>query len=271
MKTLMLYTVFLMVASLSYGQTPYDKMEESLRDQFGRLVSGNTDIKKLELNDSIRMTIGQYAASKSVFDHKFNGIRYLGEITSPDSSIKLITWNLNLTDYKGRYYCYLIRKGEDKNTVFPLESSYSMIPADTDTTFTGSSWYGALYYDLRSVPYNNERYWVALGLDYGNPEVTRKIIDVINFDDKGLPVFGKKWFQSPIGMKHRIVFEYSASAMMTLRFSSDTSVVFDHLVPISPELAEKRQYYGPDYSYDAYIFSDGFWKFNLNVDVRNRD
>jgi hypothetical protein len=58
---------------------------------------------------------------------------------------------------------------------------------------------------------------------------------------------------------------------MSLRFSSDSSIVFDHLVPFSPALMDDRQYYGPDYSFDAYNFENCLWRLTINVDARNKE
>ena len=110
-----------------------------------------------------------------------------------------------------------------------------------------------------------------LGIDYGNPFVTRKVIEVLNFSPSDSIVFGRKWFDTGENLKFRIVFEYASGGMMTLRFMSETAIVFDHLVPFSPEMKDDRQYYGPDYSYDAYNFENGKWKFMLNVDARNKE
>ncbi len=59
--------------------------------------------------------------------------------------------------------------------------------------------------------------------------------------------------------------------MISLKFLSDSSIVFDHLVPISPKMKDDRQYYGPDYSYDAFYFKDNIWKLKINVDARNKE
>jgi hypothetical protein len=111
----------------------------------------------------------------------------------------------------------------------------------------------------------------VLGLDYGNLMVSRKIIDVIRFDQDNAIGFGKKWFETAEGLKFRVVFEYSSTASMTLRFVSGTTIVFDHLVPFSPAYNGNREYYGPDYSYDSYSYADGKWRFSLNVDARNTE
>jgi len=58
---------------------------------------------------------------------------------------------------------------------------------------------------------------------------------------------------------------------MSLRFLTDDSVVFDHLVSFSQTDRNNREFFAPDYSYDAYIKEDGLWKFKLNIDVRNSE
>jgi hypothetical protein len=110
-----------------------------------------------------------------------------------------------------------------------------------------------------------------LGIDYGNADISRKIIDVLSFRPDGSMVFGKKWFLSGEKKSYREVFEYASNAMMSLRFKSDSSIVFDHLVPFSPLHKDDRQFYGPDYSFDAYNFENGIWKLVINVDVRNQE
>ena len=60
--------------------------------------------------------------------------------------------------------------------------------------------------------------------------------------------------------------------MMSLRFRSDSSIVFDHLVPFSSSENEDRLLYGPDYSFDAYNFENGMWNLKINVDeLRNKE
>ncbi len=73
------------------------------------------------------------------------------------------------------------------------------------------------------------------------------------------------------GIEFRAVFEYASNAMMSLRFRSDSSIVFDHLVPFSPSKKDDHQFYGPDYSFDAYNYKDGLWKLTINVDARNQE
>ena len=275
MRQFILYIIILTSIStgLSQGQSASTETPMVLEKLYGRLVDNYDDTDRLHINDSIRLILNSYVRSDSIFNHKFTNLRYLGQIISPDSTLKIVTWNLVLGNSPGLYFCYFIRKQEDGkgNKVYSLTTSYRDDPVRTDTTYTESDWYGALYYDLKPYIIDDKRCWVLLGIDYGNPFVSRKIIDVLSFTSEDSLLLGRKWFESGDSLEFRYVFEYTANAMMTLRFASDKSIVFDHLVPFSQSQNNDRQYYGPDYSYDAYNFENGIWRLSVNVDARNKE
>jgi hypothetical protein len=273
------FVLFLIIISLTgstarlNGQESLDSASVLLENLYGRLVNNYDDISRIRINDSIKEVIDWYVRTDTVFNHRFDNLRYLGQITSPDSTMKIVTWNLVLGNAPGSYFCYFIKKDKDGkgNKIFSLSSKYNDTPVKTDTTYTNRDWYGALYYDLR--PCNNEgkQQWIILGIDYGNPLISRKIIDVLDMADDGSVVFGEKIFVAGDKIGYRAVMEYASNAAMSLRFSSEKSIVFDHLVPVSSSMLNNRQYYGPDYSTDAYNFENGKWVLKINVDARNKE
>jgi hypothetical protein len=110
----------------------------------------------------------------------------------------------------------------------------------------------------------------GLGLDYGSLLVSRKIIDVMSFSGEDGIIFGKSCFQKEGETKLREVLEYSADGIMTLRFHNKKTIVFDHLVPISSGQKYDQDNYGSEFSYDAYIYNKGLWRFVRNVDIRSK-
>jgi len=255
------------------GQTISNDVSQELEKLYSRLVNNYNDNDRLRINDSIKLFIDRYVVSDTVFTHRFTNLRYLGQISSPDSLLKIITWNLVLRNGKGTYFCYFIKKTEteNKNRIYSLSGEYREDPVRVDTIYTLSDWYGALYYDLRPFAIDNEPCWVLLGIDYGNPFISRKIIEVLSFTPEDSIVFGKLWFDTGELINFRAVFEYASNGMMSLRFASGKSIVFDHLVPFSPSQQGDRQYYGPDYSNDAYNLENGLWRLKINVDARNKE
>lgn len=257
---------------LTKSQISMDEMSLPLEKLFGRLRAASEDSIRLRINDSIKFFIDSYAVSDRIFIHNFSSIKYLGQITSSDSVIKIITWNLVLNNEPGRYFCYLIRKSPEggTNEVYYLTHRYDEKQILTDTVYSQSDWYGALYYDIRPFYADNRQYWVLLGINFSSPMLTRKIIEVLSFSGENKIIFGRKWFDSGNAVNYRHILEYSASAVISLRFRSDNSIVFDHLVPLPPSGFDDRLYYGPDYSYDAYIYKNGFWSLSINIDARNK-
>jgi hypothetical protein len=275
MNRISAYLIIVLLFSAAEGKSQVISEETPLllENLYDRLIDNYDDNSRIRINDSIKTIIESYVASDTVFTHRFTNLRYMGQITSPDSLLKIVTWNLVLSTNTNRYFCYLIKKSEagEKNRVYRLTSSYREEPVLTDTTYSEPDWYGALYYDIKPYQVANRKCWILLGIDYGNPFISRKIIEVLSFDSDGSIIFGKKWFASGDKIKYRDVFEYASNGMMSLRFSSDKSIVFDHLVPFSPSLKDDRQYYGPDYSFDAYNYENGLWRLIINVDARNKE
>lgn len=270
--SLIIFLSVITCKSFLYSCSPPEDITVILENLFVRLVNSRDDTEKLKINDSVRLIIDNYAASDSVFPHRFNNLPHLGQIVSSDKKVKIINWNLVLNENNSRYFCYIIYKQPQNkaNRIFRLEGEYREETIRTDIVYTDTDWYGALYYDIRPFRRRNEEYWIILGLDYGNPLITRKIIDVLSFSTDGKMRLGKMWFASEEGTKSRVVLEFASDAVMSLRFADARSIVFDHLVPLSPLMEGNRQFYAPDYSFDAYNFEDGMWKLKINVDVRNR-
>ena len=252
------------------SQDPKSDISTSLGNLFSRLAASREDQERILINDSLKFFIDSYAASDTAFTHKFTNLRNLGQITSPGSQLKIITWNLLLDSSSSRYYCYFIHRSGKKSTVNKLEGTYSEEPILTDKVYSEKDWYGALYYDFREFRKDKETYWALLGIDYGNPSITRKVVDLLSFTPDGKIIFGKKLFVSGNVSKYREVLEYSTEAVVSLKFFKDKSIVFDHLVPVTPALKGKKEYYVPDYSYDAYDLEKGMWRFKTDVDMRNR-
>jgi hypothetical protein len=274
MRFIIAFLLLLLVGSgqLSMCQKPLSPTA-TLEKLFGRLSANREDNDRLRINDSIMTIIGSYVESDSVFTHKFKNLRYLGQITSPDSHIKIITWNLLLSSGKSTYFCYLIKKGWKgiKNKVYYLSTVYNPEPIMEDSIYTQENWYGALYYDIRPYKSQGKNCWILLGIDYGDPDVTRKIIDVLSFADDGSLVLGMAWFKADKKILFRDVFAYASDGLMSLRFSSSNKIIFDHLVPVNHLRKDDRQYYGSDFSFDAYVLEKDFWNFKINVDARNKN
>ena len=269
--------LILIFALSSFGcllsrQVKNDDISRKLEKLFSAMRENLPSQIKIEKNDSVRSIISSYASSDSVFSHRFSNLRFLGQITSPDSLVKIITWNLILADGGNSYFCYLIHREQKRGggRVHTLTGNYREGSVRTDTVYSSSDWYGALYYDLRPFTVSGKLQYILLGIDYGNSFVSRKIIDVLSFSSDGNILFGLNCLTDGKTVVHRVVFEYAATAVMSLRFEAGNMIVFDHLSPFSPELKGNRQFYGPDFSFDSYIFEKDLWMLKTDIDIKNK-
>jgi hypothetical protein len=274
MKLIILYFFFLAdISGQLKGQSSSHDISKELATLFYRLEKNFDDDTRTRINDSIRTIIDNYTVSDSVFEHTFANIRFLGQIKSSDNMLKIITWNLVLSNNVNRYYCYFIRKGESgkENFIYRLSGVNSNEPIRSDTFYYENNWYGALYYDIRPVRVKQEKCYVLLGIDFGNQVINRKVIDVLSFRSDGKLIFGRKWFEAGSKVKYREVLDYDANGVISLKFDSDKSIIFDHLLPITSKTKEDQQSFGAGYSFDSYTYKNGIWKLQVNVDARNKE
>ncbi|MGC9470345.1 MAG: hypothetical protein ACP5D1_02250 [Bacteroidales bacterium] len=246
--------------------------DDSLQVYFERIHRMADDRQKMEINRQLVSVLQQALAEDTALNRTFGDVRNLGILVAPDSSFRIIQWNIPLNDGT-HYYQSLIQK---KNGIVPadimqLSGRSGPLNQAGDGMLTHDRWYGCLYYDMITVPTDSVPYYVLLGTDMYDLFSSRKIIDVLWFDRQGDPVFGLPVFIENETPVCRMIFEYTAQATMTLRYHPDRHmIIFDHLSPPDPSLTGQYRFYGPDFSYDGLKFREGKWHFTEDVDVRNR-
>jgi hypothetical protein len=272
-KFFLAYLLILLATAVELrSQENASSLPAQLEKLFGRLRENIPAEDKLKANDSILSLVSVYASTDTVFKHRFSKLRFLGQITSPDSLVKLITWNLILDDGENSYYLYVIRRNGKTGggAVTALKAVYRDIPPDADSAYSKDNWYGSLYYEIRPFKAFETTRYLVLGIDYGSSFITRKVIDVLSFDQAGIPVFGNKCFSDGKVLKSRVVFQYSSSAVMSLKFDNDRMIVFDHLSPVSAQYTGNYQFYGPDFSFDSFTLDNGIWRYKGDIDIKNK-
>ena len=257
---------------MASSQAPSSDPSATLEELFVRILNTNDDAIRTEANDSIITIIDSYVRSDSIFSHTFSNLRFLGQVESPDSKLKIITWNLVLRNSSNKYFCYLIRKGKKNspNLVYELKGENKKEKIRNDILYNADNWYGALYYKIIPFMRNHSDYYLLLGLDNGNTQISRKIIDVLSFPQDGGLILGNDSFIRDKTTRLREVFEYSSDGIMTLRIQSRKMIVFDHLDAYSTGHQNDYDSYGAGLTFDGYVLKRGSWHFTSNIDVKNK-
>lgn len=254
------------------AQGSHNTLETSLHQLFSEMVQSGSDAIKEDLCESIAANLDSLLHDPATFDHPFDVLKNLGKIYSPDRRIRFYTWNLQYRERSNRYYGFIQYKPKEGEVplVYRLYDDSDNTEDPEDAVLNHESWYGALIYEIVEQMHNGITYYITLGYDPCDLFISRKIIDVLHFEEGTEPVFGHPFFREGNDVHSRIVFEYSAKVQMALNWvSSLNMIVFDHLSPERPSYTGNYQFYGPDFSYDGFKFENGFWNLTEDIDIRN--
>lgn len=257
--------------------------------QQSKQLTDSTDIKLLQtyedsleiwsymvLHDSIQSyrfgankrlitTFVQALKINNSFQYGFEKLKHVSILYPPDSSFRIITWQLYVTPSDYRYYG-TIQMNSEKLVMHGLsDRSFEIVDAERKK-LSARKWYGALYYNIKQVDAPFGKYYVLFGYDANSFFNRRKVMDVLSFEE-GQPQFGAPVFVKDSPMpnmsetKHRVILEYTAEASIGLNYSDEYGlVIYDHLIPVGGSYKGQGMTFVPDGSYVGYkLGEDGNW------------
>ncbi len=145
-----------------------------------------------------------------------------------------------------------------------VDRSFHVVDIEQET-LAQDKWYGAVYYKLKQVNTPQGKYYLLFGFDGFEFFRKRKVIDVLQFDEEGKPVFGLPVFvkEEENGLERtfkRLYIEYSAEVSTKMNYDElYEMIIFDHMIEREGPHGEGVVKY-PDGSYEGYRLEDGLWK-----------
>jgi hypothetical protein len=241
--------------------------QDSLKVLGKKMINDEIDVQRKNANYAfIKMLVNALKTPNSFF-FPFDSVRTIAIVNSPDKRFRIFSWAIANDDGSYRFYG-AIQMNSGSLQLLPLTDYSPAIANPEDTLTDNRKWFGAEYYKIVPVDAPNP-YYVLLGWKGNTVKSTKKVIEVLSFND-GKPAFGLPVFEKNGKIRKRIVFEYTRQVSMLLRYVPEQKlIVFDHLVPPDPKLKNQKDTYGPDLSYDGYRLENGKWIFRENLDMRN--
>jgi len=244
-----------------------NKYADSLKFARQYVLSAEDTEERIVRNDSLRKAVIQFLDQSKSFDYKCDSVPFLGDLHSPDNAFRIITWNLPLDEGRFKYFAFVQTNKGDYTELIDQNEKLDRKPEFKALKY--NNWLGALYYEI--IPFNikKQKYYVLLGWDGKTNMSNRKIIEVMYFDNKQKPRFGKDVFKESKFNKRRVILEYTEDAYVSLRYHPEKKwIVFNHLMPMKPELEGVYEFYRPDMSFDAYELMKNGWELLEDVDIR---
>jgi hypothetical protein len=283
---ILLLSVNTFAQSISADKIAIQTKEQTLKAICKELYNTkNKDADKQKYNQELLQKFEAILKEPNSFEnYQFDSLKNdIGILTSLDNKFRIINWNVPKEDGTQEYYGFIqenytntIKRGLfkrehiDSVQLYPLIDKSSELKNPENAITDNKKWFGALYNRIIIKKTKGKTYYTLLAWD-GNDKFSRKkIIDVLTFDANGTPRFGADIFNMKKKYPKRVIFEYSASCNISLRFSpTKDSIVFDHLSPTSPQMEGQFQYYCSDGSYDGFGFKRGKWNYGEDLNATN--
>lgn len=283
---LMRYIILIVLELLTYisiaqYNSTLHKSEIKLKQLFDSLFFRNetryllTDSQKIALSDSISDELLNALRVENCFNFPFDSLKKLGKLTSSDSLLRIFSWNIRLKGGKNIFYAYIIYRNNvtDKSVkIYKLQDKTdSLIGEDIENlTLSYKHWFGATYYQVIPINEKKQKYYILIGWKGISSYINSKVVEVLFFNKKGKPLFGKNIFKSEHKTVKRLIFYHSLKAKMSCRYDKNiNAIIFDHLVPVSNIYYGMYEFYGPNGTYDGYFKNKNIWIFKENVKPKN--
>ncbi len=243
------------------------ELELKLSEKLQQLRKAKTNGEINKINTQFTKEMSEFVRKEGAFEFEFTQLPTVADLKSEDGLVRIVHWNLEYTDFTYSYAGFILRKDPDNETtsvynLVDVTDPYTLIP---EQVIDSKNWYGALYYRIIPVEYNNDMQYVLFGWDGATTSSNFKLIDVLVFKGNAAK-FGSPLFVAKNKTQKRVIFEYSDKSSMSIKMDEKRNrIVFDHLSPETPALTGIYSYYVPDFSYDAYVWDED--RFILNEDV----
>jgi hypothetical protein len=210
-----------------------------------------------------KMFVRALKTSNSFF-YPFDSLETISKLYSPDSSFRIFTWQMVITENVVRQHGAIQVKTKDGSLkLFPLIDKSDVIANLADTVGDNKAWVGAVYYRIVETKSGNKNYYTLLGYDENNIRSNRKIIEVLQFIN-GEPLFGGPYFSfendaAKVSGNSRYIMEYKKSTNARLTYDGDLGIIiFEHLESESNE-PKKKWTLIPDGDYEGFKWTTDKW------------
>lgn len=198
------------------------------------------------------------------FHYAFDSLENISRLYAPDSSFRIITWQLEVNPTLVRQHGAIQLKTSDGSLkLFPLIDKSEVTRNPEDSIGNNMGWMGAVYYRIVAHRIENRSIYTLLGFDANNFKSNKKVVEVLEFIN-GEPRFGLPIFRYPNGSIRphataRYIMEYKKDSGPRLTYDDDLQmIIMEHLISESNEPMKKYTLVG-DGDYEGFKWMNNQW------------
>jgi hypothetical protein len=263
MKLFLIFFLFLFTSQLIVAQSSLLKEERDLIKLYGEIKIQEIFDDKLTANSKFLDQFKKILTNKESFKFPFDSLKNvkgIKDVKSSDDKVRIFTWAIK-NNYEGvyQYFGLIVKRESSKNSVLELTDNADPTNSRITSAIDISKWYGALYIDIIPKSIGSKKYYTLFGWDGNSNTSNIRILDVLTFSGKTAKL-GAPIFKNQKEKLNRVYFEYAESAAMNMTYEEKYKrIMFDHLIPETPDLKGIYSFYIPDFSYDSYIWKKDGW------------
>lgn len=245
--------------------------ESRLQTLANKILMEESDSLKRVASQLLKEDLEELLLLKGSFQYEFESVEQLSILKSPDNKIKIYNWVVPLKDGTFEYCAYIqFLKKRKQQSFIALEDISAFIKNESTKEFTNGDWFGALYFDLLHNRFNKKDYYTLIGWDGNDSISTKRIVDILHFEEEEQPIWGAPIIKMNDGTHHRMVLEYSKKTSARMNYNEDLEyIVFDHLSPMEGAQIGMYEFYVPSLSFNGLTFKNGKWRFVEDVPAFN--
>lgn len=276
-KKLLIQIAFLILWLLSFSQVALSQKitqadlkklrakEDTLSEYSEYLNTDSLPEDRMIADSAFTKVLVRALQVKNSFYYPFDSVLGVSKLYAPDTSFRIITWNINFDDYYSRQKGAIqFRTTDGSLKLLPLRDVSEFTDKPQDSVRSRQNWIGSIYYNIIKTQHKGKNYYTLFGFDNNSAQSSMKWIEVLSFNEKNEPVFGGPFFSFekdsvPKPPKYRLGLEFKKGARVLVNYIEDLGMILvDHLISESdqPELAWT---YVPDGDQEGFKWENGKW------------
>lgn len=243
--------------------------EEAVQALLDKCFAADNDAERRDLSGKAVEQLYQLLQFDAAFSYKFDLLKNVSSVYSDDGEVRLLTFAVPLNNGKKYlYHGFVVHYDEEsgiKVTKLTDDEKKTRNPQFVD--MQAANWYGAVYYQVQQVGSRRNPVYAVCGWDGADLFTNRKVLEQLTFDDDFIAKFGGSFETEHSDGLHRIVFEFTEKAVMSLQYDPRLKMVVGDHLSAPAQFVHNPRYYGPDLSFDGYYYEKGKWHYEEDVDV----
>lgn len=275
MKNYILIGLILILINNVKGQSVLneDSTGVHLQKLASRIQDDTITSNRLHADSIFTRALVQTLKSPYSFNFHFDSLSAIKHITSPDGRFKFFSWQVDLGDgtYRQRGAMQLPTiNGQLK--LLPFFDNSDFVQNNSLGVYDRKKWIGTIYYDIIPVPYNGATIYTLLGFDENNTTVSKKIIEVLQFENEE-PILGGDFFlfpndpTYPIGIVDRFIYNYKKGSNAVVKYDNlQKRIIISELASTENDL-KKQETLVPTGNFKYFAWINNKWELSTKEDT----